>query len=266
MLREMLRREKRYSAAATAVAACLFLMMLFPLFLGMIRFSDPIPGIFCCTLPILIPPSIAAFMYIERYNGSHSMDQLLPLSRHGDVHSLIDQIDSEIAKSSTQPWPARLPNTIVDRHSNYTILTENWLLHFLRGRLWIVRIDDVLWAYKRINVTWTFARGEHLQFTVCISAAKGRSIDIIVRREADADQILELIIHRRPAILVGSQMPWQDLAKEGIDALRIAVFQREKQWVALSEDDQSDWLEEQLDDASNFVHRYDPRIHASEKP
>jgi len=142
-------------------------------------------------------------------------------------------------------------------------MTENWLLHFRRGGLWIVRVDDILWAYKRINVRSTFLGGGRLQFTVCVSVDRGRPLEIIVGREAAAHQMLEQIIRRRPAILVGYQMTWHDLAKEGIAALRGAVCERETQWASLSEDDQFDWLEDRSSEASEYVYRHDPRLHGN---
>jgi len=88
---------------------------------------------------------------------------------------------------------------------------------------------------------------------------------IIVAWEASADQMLEQIIHRHPAILVGYQMHLHDLAKEGIPALRGAVCERVKQLTSLSQDEQSDWLEERLEEAHRFVCRYDPQLHAHDQ-
>jgi hypothetical protein len=267
MLREMLRREKRYATAASAAVLGLVLLAFLLLLLGIIWVRDAIAGLFCCfILPVLIPPSMIAIIYIERYSGLRSMDQLLPLSRYGDVDSLIDQIDSEVVQSSDERLLARLPKTIVDSSSDCTVMTQNWLLHFGRKRLWIIRVDDILWVYKRINVRPSFWVGGRLQFTVSVIADRGRSSEIIVGQEALADQLLAHVIHRRPAILVGYQMAWADLAKDGVTALRSAVREREEHWASLSDDDQSELLEDRLDEASDFVCRYDPRIHGSENP
>ena len=180
-------------------------------------------------------------------------------SSYGDPDELIKHIDCECCPHLRRWIRGRPPRGFRGYNNYHAILTASWLLVFEPKDFWIVRVPDVLWAFKRVIAKPAWWGGERLIFQVCCVMKMVRIYFVPMPNESWADEVLQELIERRPAALFGDRGEWRDLAARGRRAMQAEIARRREEWERLDEEGRDDWHFDRLNDAENFVHRVDPQ-------
>jgi hypothetical protein len=260
MLDRLIRREKRSVVAIMAAAFAGFFLVMVALVFGSANDSDAALCLFSCFAGLLVPAIVViTSIFRDRYAQDLTENRLnLLLSPYGNLQVVIRQIDSEIESESTRQIRGSRPNLFRGKRNRCAMITDSWLLVFEPWEFWIVSVADILWAFKRISVEPRWWVGDRLIYQVCCVLGADRIYCMQMPNESWANDILEVMIERRPEALFGDRGEWRDLAAMGRKAMRIEIARRRELWSALDEEGRGDWHMDRRDEAANFVRRVDP--------
>jgi hypothetical protein len=265
ILRKMIRRElvlRQVVIISLVVAAVTFSPIV------IVPFLDSLPEGIGVVLIFPLIGAVCGFVSLIVWSNSKCNPQRTRqwlefyLAPHGAVEEVVDRIDKELATDDLLrigSFPS-VPNAVTQRA--WTV-TRSWLIEFDPSSFCLLPLDDVFWVYKVIVVRPTLMGGR-LTYQVCITAATEVQHYLPVLTEYEADDIVAELVRRRPYILVGYQLPYDDLVEEGVATVRAAVGRRKTRWQRMSADDREDWLDNRLDEAHRYVNRHDPQLRALE--
>ena len=90
-------------------------------------------------------------------------------------------------------------------------ITDNWVISKTEFSLWILRISDLVWIYKRVNSRRINFIPAGKEYSIVLNDNRKKSIPMIVRREAIADKFMEEIYKRAPWIVFGYNEEYSNL-------------------------------------------------------
>src|SRR5262249_1296718 len=265
MLRQLIRQEQRDAAQTVLVFALAiivvsgvvagFTQLLMGFDLGttvIVALVSILPGTGCLLISRCVMTRRAPVSKLLRH-----------LRQYGKAYDVIDRIDAEVGSAERKWQRGESPHTLTGIANDSIIITESWLLHFWCGTFAVVRISDLLWLHKRIVANSGWTPGSSLVFQIRgVTELCGEFI-VSTAGEEDVDRVIERLVRSRPDLLVGYRMEWHDLATNGREKLRNGARVRQIKWQRLSQEDRLYWRQDQLNDAVNFVQRYDMQIHNS---
>jgi hypothetical protein len=262
MLDTLIRREKRLVLLGASGFLAAFAMWISALlFFGpLVGRREEAAGFVCCCSAGLLPLVLLLAALIGRNYAPESTNNRLItlLFQYGKIKQVIKQIDSEVESGKQTQIRGSLPGALRGLGNRCAIISESWLIIFEPEDFWIVRISDILWAFKRIIARPTRWTGERLIFQVCCVMNVDRVYCIPLPNEAWADEVLQMLVKRRPEVLFGYHGEWRDLAANGRAAMGAEIARRRNEWYALDEEGRDEWRMDRLDEAENFVRRVDP--------
>ncbi|HLW66161.1 MAG TPA: hypothetical protein VKS79_12690 [Gemmataceae bacterium] len=268
-LREMMRKERKYHSRVWGIIIFgLALLLVFIFLLVVLLIDSAHPGradlddilapvffylfiLALCVAPFVVHP-LRYRPAMTRCLIKHS------LSPYGNPDELIDAIDLELQDRSYLRDSGMRPDRFYWQTTGHVVFTESWLLWFGWSEFRFLRLAELLWFYKRIEVrTRVWSTRDHVvSCLVCVNA-NGRPFLLRLFSEDYVDEALHRMVRRRPEALFGFQGEWRALAETEPPALQHLVARRRAEWEKLSRSSQVDLKEDRFDDACHFVRRVD---------
>src|SRR5205814_6400457 len=123
VLRETIRREKRYSQAATVAMGSVLVLFFLSFLFGTTNGDAAFTAFWCCAFPVCTGLGLPIVLLSRRYCNWESAEQVFrELTPYGDVEHLIDEIEKELG----DPLVARNghpPSVFADRIAGRTAIT-----------------------------------------------------------------------------------------------------------------------------------------------
>jgi hypothetical protein len=80
---------------------------------------------------------------------------------------------------------------------------------------------------------------------------------LLTQTESDADRVLKAIVTRRPELLTGYRIEWNDRATASPTAMMEEIERRAEAFERLSEDEREQWIDDRFTELHHFVRRTD---------
>lgn len=120
------------------------------------------------------------------------------LSEYGNSEDMAKSLENELEQCNV---------TMVGKMT----ITDNWVINKTEFSLWMLRISDLIWIYKRVNSHRINFIPAGKEYSVVLNNNRKTSIPMIVRREAIADKFMEEIYNRAPWIAFGYNEEYKNL-------------------------------------------------------
>jgi hypothetical protein len=265
-LRQLMRMERFGRIRTWCVAGTILLLDLGILYLACPLSPDDWEGFFVFQFMISAPTVAFVALSLGRFDkGKTRRDLHHFLARYGDVRKQTEQIDSELHMTAEvhefDYMPSRFRGT-----SGTILLTKSWLLSFGPESICFLRVDDILWFFKRYEVRnqwWGISHRPVVQLS-CLTN-RGMLYALAPVHDDTVDELIEFLAWRRPEALFGFSDDWRNLAEEGMTAVREEVTKRRAEWERLSKFQRGDWQEELTDLAISFICRVDESVPAAQQ-
>src|SRR5262245_20179067 len=163
------------------------------------------------------------------------------LARYGKPSQLIDAIDAEL-RDTPDLWVRGYYFDVFIR-KDFIALTPHWLVQLRPHRAAVMRLDDIVWVYKRVVPRRVWVRSTSYRIQLGCRLRDG-SLLLVEWREDDLDELVEELIERRPGLLTGWRGEYFDVAARGPDALAKAHDERAAVHASISLDAGEAWLDE----------------------
>jgi hypothetical protein len=154
---------------------------------------------------------------IRRSNDPSAHPILRALGRFGPPDYVASQIDAEMQAEHPKAGAVHL--------------TPNWLVHSAPASLSATRIDDVVWAYKKVTQHRTNGIPTGKTYAAQIWDRHGVCITV-TGKEPAVNQALEAVAQRSPWVLAGYSPDLEKTWKQNRAAVIEAVEQRRRQVLA----------------------------------
>ncbi len=165
------------------------------------------------------------------------------LARYGPVSRVTDEIDTEL-RDARDVW-LRGEETqfgvFIDR--DFIVLTLHWLMQVRPRRAAVMRVEDVVWIYKRVVPRRVWVRSADYRIQLGCRLRDGSTLRL-EWREGDLDDLVEELLERRPGLLAGWRGEHFDLDARGPESMAKAHDERAAEFVALPAEAQEAWLDE----------------------
>ncbi len=165
------------------------------------------------------------------------------LAELGEPAEVIDRVDAELRGDNV--WVTGTPFYADGvRRPDFIAVTASWLMHARPGQAVLVRVPDVVWAYKRRKPGPAWLPWSSRRYDVGCRTRDGAVWYIESRHEIDIDLLFQELLERRPALLAGWGGECLDLLERGPAALAAAHDARAAEFEGLAAEKREAWLDE----------------------
>jgi hypothetical protein len=261
-LRQLMRRERRVWISLWSIA--LLILLSFSVILSLFpndsneQFSPAIAVLLIYALPIV---GYLVFLSKRTNPGKTRSDLNHFLRRFGNVDRQINGIDSELRNAAEVHEFDYMPAGFRSASGGTILLTHSWLLSFAPESICFLRIQDIVWLFKRceIHPRWWKANDRPTVRLSCLTDY-GLLYDLAPGNDDSIDELMEFLTWRRPEALFGFTEQWRNLADEGMAAMRRQISNRRAEWDRLSPFQKGDWMEQLIDESIIYICRVDESI------
>jgi hypothetical protein len=164
------------------------------------------------------------------------------LTAFGAPDRVIAQVDQELR--GEEVWVVGPPfYADAVKRPNYVALTRSWLLQVRRGRTMLVRLEDLVWVYKRRDPGPAWLPWVSRCYELGCRTRDGAAWYVMTTIEGDIDRLFEEVLERRPAVLVGWGDECLDLMEQGPEAIAKAYDARAAEFAKLAPAEREAWLD-----------------------
>jgi hypothetical protein len=164
---------------------------------------------------ILILSLIGLFRTIQRNTDMTRHPIMRRLAQYGEPDVIAEQVDREMSQEHTEVGKLHL--------------TRSWLLHTQPTALEVARLQDVMWAYKKVTQHRTYGIVVRKSYTVLIWDRNNVCITIPARNEDEAHTMLEALLTRAPSTVIGYDANIEKSWRQDRDGFIAAVEQRRRE-------------------------------------
>ncbi|HEV3145814.1 MAG TPA: hypothetical protein VGZ47_18135, partial [Gemmataceae bacterium] len=110
-----------------------------------------------------------------------------------------------------------MPAGFRGRFGGTILLTKSWLLSFGSDSICFLRVEDIVWVFKRYEIQprWWKANDRPTVRLSCLMNY-GVMYDLAPGSDDSIDELVEFLVWRRPEALFGFTQQWRNLADEGM--------------------------------------------------
>lgn len=181
-----------------------------------------------------------------------TLDLKRDLGRHGTMRAVMNEIDAELRTIPDVFVRGRFNELFVAK-DDYIALTPHWMVQVAPYRAAVIRLDDLVWFYKRVIARRVWVRSASYRIQLACRLRDG-SVRYVEGNEEWLDELAEELLERRPGVLVGWGGENFDLAAPGPAALTAAYEGRAGRFAELPPEQSEAWLDEGFERYENAVH------------
>ena len=211
----------------------------------------------CCLLPCDAFLGLVTLLCLSQVFVPELQPVMQKLKPYGKPREIARQIDAELCDPDRSEIVGRRPWWWgVLGWTQRVAVTQNWVVGLAGNGAAAVHLPQLVWVHKQLIAGRNPLRPRiHTGFGCHLD--DGSFHLVYTQTEADADDVLEAIVERRPEALTGFGAACVDLLAQGLQAQVDEVARRREHVRLLCPDDRERWLDERLAELDEFPRRVD---------